>query len=199
MAATRSLAPVFLLGGLGVFIAVIAFAVATAFVRPEPPVFELTPSRDGTPVAQFTVDTLTVDTGDPDAWTFVDLTRGIVVSPPDTSGWDLAFRRFSVITAGAVADLGPRPFDSVRTAPADGYVATTYGRDSVNSAMERWYDYSFVTHVLSPNGHVYAMRTREGHYAKVAILGYYCPGVVPGCLTLRYGYQPDGSRRFDPS
>ncbi len=43
---------------------------------------------------------------------------------------------------------------------------------------------------------MYAIRTADGRYAKVEIVGYYCPGAEPGCLTLRYVYQGDGSRRL---
>jgi hypothetical protein len=37
------------------------------------------------------------------------------------------------------------------------------------------------------------VRTTDGRYAKLEILGYYCPGGQPGCLTFRYVFQGDGS------
>jgi hypothetical protein len=43
-----------------------------------------------------------------------------------------------------------------------------------------------VTHLLAPSGHVYALRARDGRFWKLEVLGYYCPGLTPGCVTLRY-------------
>ena len=37
------------------------------------------------------------------------------------------------------------------------------------------------------------VRTADGRYAKLEILGYYCPGAHPGCLTFRYVFQGDGT------
>jgi hypothetical protein len=65
----------------------------------------------------------------------------------------------------------------------------------VNPAIRRWYDYGAVSHLLKPNGHVYVVRTRQGRFAKVEILSYYCTGLAPGCVTFRYAYaQPPGER-----
>ena len=47
--------------------------------------------------------------------------------------------------------------------------------------------------MLSPKPRVWAVRTTDGRYAKLEIIGYYCPGPNPGCLTMRYVYQGDGS------
>ncbi|HSR42903.1 MAG TPA: HmuY family protein, partial [Longimicrobiales bacterium] len=51
------------------------------------------------------------------------------------------------------------------------------------------------SHILRPKDRVFAVRTADGRYAKLRILGYYCPGARPGCLAFRYVYQGDGSRR----
>jgi hypothetical protein len=49
---------------------------------------------------------------------------------------------------------------------------------------------------------VWAVRAAAGRYAKIEIVGYYCPGPRPGCLTFRYVYQGNGSplvgRRDNP-
>jgi hypothetical protein len=82
--------------------------------------------------------------------------------------------------------------DSVDTVPNTAYVVNQRERDSTNPALERWYDYSWTSHVLEPKPVVYAVRTADGRFAKLQILGYYCPGARPGCLTLRYVYQGDG-------
>jgi len=47
--------------------------------------------------------------------------------------------------------------------------------------------------------HVYGMRTAGGRYAKVELLAYYCKVVGTACLTFRYAYQGDGTRRVAPA
>lgn len=147
--------------------------------------------------------TYTVDASDPAGWRFFDFSRGSVVEEHDPTGWDLAFRRFHIVANGGkgfvgdggVLDLGAVPFDSVTTVPRTGYVRSRAGTDTTNAATEDWYDYSFTSHLLRPRPRTYAVRTADGKYAKIRILGYYCPGARPGCVTFRYVYQGDGSVR----
>jgi len=138
------------------------------------------------------LDTVTIDAGAESHWRYFDLERGRVADPPDTAGWDLAFERFHVIPSGEIANLGRARFDTVRAAPAAGYVRTTLGRDTVNAVTNAWYSYSYLSHLLVPKGDVYVVRTTDGHVAKLQILGYYCPGPTPGCLTFRYGWLAGG-------
>jgi hypothetical protein len=83
-------------------------------------------------------------------------------------------------------------FEGVSHVPETGYVVAEKS-DSVNAALEDWYDYSMTSHVLQPKETVYAIRTADGRYAKIEILGYYCAGALPGCTTFRYVYQGGGS------
>jgi hypothetical protein len=136
----------------------------------------------------------TVDATEADAWRYFSFRLGSVV-PDESKGWDLAFRRYAIITspgAGAL-DLGERRFDDVRTVPADGYIATQHAGDPRNPAIASWYTYGFFSHVLTPKSHVWAVRTADGRYAKLEMVGYYCPGSRPGCPTFRYVFQGDGS------
>ena len=142
-------------------------------------------------------DTVTVDAADENRWRFFDFATGVPVEPPDTAGWDLAFSRFRVFPADAALDLGPVAFATVHSAPSEGFIATAYESDTTNAAMSRWYTYDFFSHLLQPNGHVYVVRTGDGHYAKLKFLSYYCIGTSPGCITFRYAYQGNSSRRFD--
>lgn len=147
----------------------------------------------------------TIDGRAPHTWRFFRFAAGSVVSLPDSMGWDLAVRRHRLIVnggagfagAGGIATLGPVAFDSVREAPQNGYVTTRAGTDSVVAGL-KWYSYGFTSHMLTPRGGVYAVRTADGRYAKIEILSYYCTGAQPGCLTIRYAYQGDGSRRLTP-
>jgi HmuY protein len=184
--------PLPLLGGFALFLVAIAYLIASSLVKRAVPTFDPTPIA-AAPVTRPRVtnlaeDTITVDAGDSRAWRFFDFERGSVVLPPDSAGWDLAFRRYHVIAADAVADLGPAAYGSVTRAPSRGYVATIAGRDTVNPAMRRWYDYGMLTHLLEPNGHLYVVRTSDGSYAKMQLLSYYCTGLTAGCVTFRYTY-----------
>lgn len=134
-------------------------------------------------------DTVTIDARDPVRWRFFSFARGSLV-PPDSTGWDLAIRRFRVIPAGDVARFDTLSFDELRSTPPDGYQPTTFSRDTVNPAMERWYRYSWFSHLLSPKPEVYVIRSRSGPAVKLAFLSYYCPGPEPGCVTLRFATLP---------
>jgi hypothetical protein len=183
-------AKVVLGAGFGVFVVVIA-ALLTPTVR-QAKVETFLPRAAGVAVPPGPgIDTVTVDAGAENRWRYVDLERGRVSDPPDTAGWDLRFQRFHVIPSGTIANLGPIPFDSVRVAPDTGYIQTSTGRDTVNAATARWYSYSYFSHLLHPKGDVYVLRTREGHTAKMQIVGYYCPGPTPGCTTFRWAFIGD--------
>lgn len=144
----------------------------------------------------------TVDATSTDEWRFFDFSRGSVVLNPGPGDWDLAFRRFHIIANGGpgfsgdggIIRLEETDFDAVLELPGAAYVETAVRRDSVNAAIERWYAYGWTSHLLTPHPAVYAVRTADGRYAKVQLLGYYCPGAQPGCLTFRYVYQGAGGR-----
>lgn len=143
-------------------------------------------------------DTVTIDARDEAQWRFFSFARG-PVSPPDTAAWDLAVRRYHVIVSGAAQRIGTPAFEALADAPAEGYVATTMGRDTVNSAIDRWYRYSIFSHLLEPASGSYVIRTRDGHFAKMQFLSYYCPGPAAGCVTFRYVYQDSGTRVLHPT
>ena len=139
--------------------------------------------------------TYTVDASGNDRWQHFDFGRNSIVT---SGGWDVGFHR-NHVTAGpgsAIADLGAVPFDSVAEAPVDGYRPNGAATWESNPAVGKWYDYSFISHLLTSRGHVYVVRTGDGRYAKLELLNYYCMGVGTACLTFRYAYQGDGSRRL---
>ena len=87
------------------------------------------------------------------------------------------------------------PFDSVRELPDTGYRPNLAGPDTVNPGVGKWYEYSMLSHLLTSKGHVYAVRTADGRYAKLALLAYYCKDVGTACVTFRYAYNGARSRR----
>jgi heme-binding HmuY-like protein len=141
--------------------------------------------------------TYTLDASTPDHWRRFAFSRNSVV---DSGGWDLAFRRTHVMAGEGVGilDLGPAPFDSLNDVPEAGYVVTAAAGDTSHPAVGKWYDYNYLTHLLRSKRHVYAVRTAGGRYAKIEILNYYCAVVGTACVTFRYAYQGNGSRRVGP-
>jgi hypothetical protein len=183
----------------GAFLLLVASLVIGSFTTPEFPPYTVTAPR-AAPVGDSLAGpaTYTLDASAGDAWRRFDFARNAVV---DAGSWDIAFRRHHVIAApgegggAGIVDLGTVPFDSVREVPAEGYTPTEFGRDTVNPAVGRWYAYSMLSHLLTSKGHVYAVRSADGRYAKLEILAYYCRDVGAACYTVRYAFQGDGSRR----
>ena len=185
----------------GSAIALMILLVASGLRRSAPETFAPTPIELRPARGQLVGPTLvTVDASQPDRWRFFSFEEGTVAQNPDPLGWDLAFRRFRVIAnggagfagTGGIADLGEVALEDVRAVPTTGYVPNTVGSDTVNTAVQEWYDYSYFSHLLSPKPTVYAIRTADGRFAKLEFVGYYCPGAVPGCVTFRYVFQGAG-------
>ena len=182
-------APIPLLVLFGAFIVAIVYIVAASLVRRDAPVFPPSPlERVRAANWQRVGDTLTIDASDGDRWQYVSLGRGRMLTLPDTLGWDIAVQRYRVITPsrGAIADLGVTSFDSARVGSAGNFVPTTGVEQLENVAINHWYRYNLLTHLLEPNGHVFAVRTPGAALWKIAVLSYYCPKLQAGCLTLRY-------------
>lgn len=171
----------------------------TSLERPEVPTFTPTVAATAEVGTEQDARTMTVDASDSEVWRFFDFSRGSVVEAPGEEEWDIAFRRFQIIANGGrgmegqagATSLEDMTFESVSSVPETGYVMAERN-DSVNAVLEDWYNYSFTSHLLEPKPIVYAIRTADGRYAKLEILGYYCVGVLPGCTTFRYVYQGGG-------
>lgn len=148
-------------------------------------------------------DTITLDARRRDVWTLFDLETGRVVTGGDA--WDIGVKRHRLALNGGDGFSGSAgavrlevPFEEVREAPATGYTQSrvTPGGDTVHAVLDEWYTYDFFSHLLEPDAITFALRTADGRYAKMRVLAYYCPGPEPGCMTIEYAYQDDGSRRL---
>ena len=183
----RSPASVLLLAGFGLFVATLVALVAMSLSRRDQPTFAPTvfPRAAGPKVGE--MDTITIDARDDDAWRYVSLSRSVVLAPADTAGWELAVRRFRVISWGKASDRGavPDTKSSGGDDRAGPWVETARGRDTVNAALKSWYRYSMVTHLLESRAHRYAVQRRDGGVITIQVLSYYCPELVAGCLTIR--------------
>jgi hypothetical protein len=179
--------PLPLAAGFGLFVAALAYLVATSLARRDAPVFVPTPaSHVRAPGWTRAGDTLTLDATDEARWLAVSLADGRALAGADSGAGELAVRRYRIAVAGALADLGAVRFEDAR---ADG---ASFDAPRV---IDHWYRYNFVTHLLEPGGHVYALRTARGALWKLQVVGYYCPRLVAGCLTVRYApLEPSATR-----
>ena len=142
--------------------------------------------------------TITVQSTDAEAWTYVSLRLGTETSSAG-GDWDVAFSRTRVRTnsgtsgsgeAGAV-DLGLSDFDAVTEAPATGYVADemmTQGRPgeteySGNPSLGDWFDYDSSSNTVTPKATIYAVRLVDGTFAKLRVDDY-----SDGVITITYAY-----------
>jgi hypothetical protein len=192
---------------IGLLLMVAVIFVVSSLRRPTPLTFYPVSAVDPQEVGDRLVgpSLVTVD-GRGDEFTFFDFSSGSVVESPDPLGWDLAFRRFTVLANGGadyagqgeILDLGIASLDSLTSVPTNGYAPNTPGREVSNVATAEWYEYSWTSHVLSPKPNIFAVRTADGRYAVFQILSYYCPTAQAGCTTIRYRYQGAGGTVFDP-
>ncbi|HEV2749009.1 MAG TPA: HmuY family protein [Gemmatimonadales bacterium] len=190
--------PILVLVMGGAFVLLVASFLIGSLARPEFPPFTLTPPRPAA-VGDSLIGpaTYTVDASATERWRTFDFGRNAAV---DSGPWDIAFRRFHLITApgGGIIDLGSVPFDSVRQLPVSGYLPNTDASDTTNPSVGKWYSYSMLSHLLTTKHHVYGIRTPRAKYAKLELLAYYCKDAGTACVTFRYAYQGDGSRRVAP-
>lgn len=181
--------------------AVVVTLVALTLRQPEVPTYAPTPALPKDVGRALVGPVLyTIASTEPDAWRYFSFQLGSVLDGPTPKPWDLAFRRYAIIAGpgAGILDLGEQRFDEVRTVPASGYQPNEGGGEPRNPAIASWYHYGFFSHRLSPKPRVWAVRTADGRYAKLEIVGYYCTGAQPGCLTFRYVYQGDGSTTVAP-
>ncbi|MEM1042412.1 MAG: HmuY family protein [Bacteroidota bacterium] len=145
--------------------------------------------------------------------------RLVPVADSASTAWDLAFRSTTVLVNGGTSGPGmggavvleDTNFAAVTEAPADEAFAADTGTDRTETAIpggagNGWYDYDFVSGIVSPRPVVLAVRTADGRYAKVEIQSYYLGAPALADLdpsknfryyTFRVLFQPDGSRRLE--
>lgn len=181
--------------------------VVASFLRPAPETYAPVPPAPVEVGPALVGGTYTVDARDPSSWIFFDFSRRSVVRDPGPLEWDLAFRRFRVVVNGGEGYAGeggalrleatPPPGEEMEV-PGDGYLGTRgpLDGDTDHPVLAGWYEYGWLTHLLTPRPTVFAIRTADGRHAAVRFLGYYCPGASPGCVTFRYVYRGDGGRRL---
>lgn len=142
-----------------------------------------------------------VDATSEEDWIYLDMADGsqLDVSDPQADGdWDLAFQRFHIKLNGGVSGsagveavkLAETTFDEVEVAPADGYISDQADGDDDNDhpdyVLQDWYDYNFMTHVLTPAVAVYVVRTADPVHYKIQLENYYDEAGTSGYLSFRW-------------
>jgi hypothetical protein len=84
-------------------------------------------------------------------------------------------------------------FDSIYSAPADGFVMDN--GDDVMAIGDSWYIYDFVTHTLSVDPKVYIVKTANGNHAKLEFVKADFSGQNDGIALIRFHYI-EGTSEF---
>lgn len=131
---------------------------------------------------------VTLLTADKEAWIPFSLELGRVV--PAGAMADLKIRRYQFQIPRGAVDVGKGPLADA-TLPDSPKWTMDSDLDGVlvNPAIERWYKYSYMSHLLSSKNHNYAIQLASGKTAFVQVLSYYCAPEGTGCLTLNYRIQ----------
>lgn len=148
--------------------------------------------------------TYTADATDQVKWTYFDFSKGsvVVVNDEKKDQWDVKMQRIRLIfnTHGPKDDV---PYGIITLGPGE---LEDYSQIDVKPAspdssgylqeIEKWYEYTWIPTYLYPKDLVYGIHTVDGKYVKFKLLSYYCEAKEMGCLTYRYVYQGNGSRKF---
>lgn len=153
----------------------------------------------------------TVDARSKEMWMYFDFSRGSVVpvDNPKTDDWDLSIRRHVIRSNGGATNpagqaalfaIEDQPLNAIPHVPDDAeFISDVSAKKRLHPyspVVDKWYSYSYTTNVLLPKPITYLVRTRDGKYAKMRIVSYYCKGNIAGCMTIEYVYQGDGSRNL---
>lgn len=133
----------------------------------------VTLTDDGTGVFEVVVDAR-------EGVSYVDLGDASLSAPAqaaEAGGWELGFERYMFSINGGTSGTGGVEaarvegvsFDALSAPPDTGW--TTDSDDG--SALEDWYIYDSVSHVLTAAEFVYAIRAPDGSAWKVQFLSYY--------------------------
>ena len=117
--------------------------------------------------------------GEDGHFTFYSLRDDRVVPAADSASteWDLAFRSTTILVNGGASGpgeggaivLADTTFEAVTEAPAPDAYAVDRGPDETalpGGAGNGWYDYDFVSGIVSPRPAVVAVRTADGRRAR---------------------------------
>lgn len=150
---------------------------------------------------------------------YYSLSTGTQITGADTATnkWDIKFKSTSIFVNSGTSGTGTTQgqvvsstFETLLTAPADGYKADATGANAITG----WYTYTADTApqhaILTVPGKIFVIKTSAGNYAKVEVLSYYKgnPNTTTTTFadlttrpasrfyTFRFAYQGDGTASF---
>jgi hypothetical protein len=147
-------------------------------------------------------------------YTFFSFEKGVLTTADSaTTNWDLAFRSTTILVNSGTSGPGTAQaavydgiFDQLTEVPD----AVVFNSDSQTAKAiptgsgKGWYNYNSTTHEITPiAGKVIFVKTSSGKYVKFEIVSYYkgapttfTADAIGRYYTLRYAYQPNGTKSF---
>lgn len=134
-----------------------------------------------------------------------------------SSSWDIGFHRFDVrVNCGTAGpgkggsfNAGKVDFESVISAPENGYSLNDsieiilesgnweYEAVPGDTVLASWLSFTGPPPTYTVNDNIYVIKTADGKYAKIWLKDYYNNNSETGHITMKYVYQPDGSRKLE--
>ncbi len=165
---------------------------------PEPEVLETVTSTE--PVAENGVWSIWVDATDYEEWVpfgFADNSILQVDDLPSSEVWDLALRRFEIMSNGGVSGPGSwevswvegRTIEDPGEPPKTGWITDSADDDDdglPELAFEEWYDYDYQTHILTPKSRLYFLRNAEDAVVALQMDSYYNDVGTPAKVNFRW-------------
>jgi len=167
--------------------------------------------------------TITIDASAYDKWvyfSFADKKEVTVTDHLTSTAWDIAFHRQDIrincgnsgVGKGGTYNAGKVDFSSVTLAPETGYEVNTsikileskvmppvYVTVPGDVLLAKWIE--IVHGATGPqynySNNIYVIKTTDGKYAKIWLKDYFNNSSKSGYVTMKYNYQPDGSRKVE--
>ena len=164
--------------------------------------------------------TITIDATAYDKWVYFSFADEQVVTVNDFSNsveWDIGFHRFDLRVncgtsgpgQGGTHNAGKVDFSSITEAPEDGYSLNdsidimqeegnwVYEAVPGDTVLATWLTFSGPPPTYTVNDNIYIIKTADGKYAKIWLKDYYNDNAETGYVTVKYAFQPDGSRKLE--
>jgi hypothetical protein len=177
--------------------------------------------EEAEPLPEENWEEVMLDTREYGSWVYFSFAQNAEVEISDfknSMDWDIGFHRFDVrVNCGSAGpgqggsrSMGVVDFESVKEAPADGYSLN----DSISiiavpgdwenpvtvpgdTILATWMSFSGPPPTYTMSNEIYVIKTAGGNYVRLWLKDYFNDMSASGYVTMRYTYQPDGSRSFD--
>ena len=132
--------------------------------------------------------------------------------------WDIAFNRYNIRTNGGLSGKGQggaldtesKDMESVKAVPEKEFIldekamitesftgsGVTECESTLNPCLAEAIKFQGPPPSYTPNNHIYIIKTADGKYAKIKVLGFHNNEGKSGFISFEYVYQPNGSRNF---